>query len=215
MGGLVARGLPDGEPIMLALVCFALGPDGRRERSKVLLYRCAAIEPYDSAAMGRARTPWSQQKCTSERCKWAREELNLRPLPCQQNTGNRCARRRSPRSRLTVGAVGKRSLGIQGNALFTPRIDAHELLNRIVQLRLCCPVPELRRRMHTDLLSGAVRRSPVAQPLSRDSSLGSIISHAWRPRSAVPGGCGPSRTTSRVLPSSWNSTRRFDGQAPP
>jgi hypothetical protein len=26
---------------------------------------------------------------------WAREELNLRPLPCQQNTGNRCAKRRS------------------------------------------------------------------------------------------------------------------------
>jgi hypothetical protein len=53
------------------------------------------------------------------------------------------------------------------------------------------------------------------QPLSRDSSLGSIISHAWRPRSAVPGGCGPSRTTSRVPPSSsWNSSRRFDGQAP-
>jgi hypothetical protein len=54
----------------------------------------------------------------------------------------------------------------------------------------------------------------TSQPLSKDSSLGSIISHAWRPRSAVPGGCGPSRTTSRVLPPwSWNSTCRFDGQA--
>jgi hypothetical protein len=40
------------------------------------------------------------------------------------------------------------------------------------------------------------------------------ISHAWRPRSAVPGGCGPSRTTSGVLPSrSWHSRCRFDGQA--
>jgi hypothetical protein len=67
---------------------------------------------------------------------------------------------------------------------------------------------------------GEVGASPICraaptQPLSRDSSLGSIISHAWRPRSAVPGGCGPSRTTSRVPPSSsWNSTRRLDGQAP-
>jgi hypothetical protein len=49
---------------------------------------------------------------------WAREELNLRPLPCQQNGGNRCARSRSPRSLPTVEAEGKRSLGVQGNALF-------------------------------------------------------------------------------------------------
>src|SRR5215203_232414 len=49
---------------------------------------------------------------------WAREELNLRPLPCQQNTGNRCATRRSPRSAPTVDAEGKRSLGVQLNALF-------------------------------------------------------------------------------------------------
>jgi hypothetical protein len=35
---------------------------------------------------------------------WAREELNVRPLPCQQTTGNRCARSRSPRSCPTVGA---------------------------------------------------------------------------------------------------------------
>ena len=79
--------------------------------------------------------------------------------------------------------------------------------------RPLCP-----RLMATDaygLALGSVRRSPVAQPLSRDASLGSIISHAWRPRSAVPGGCGPSRTTSRVLPSSsWNSARRWDSQAP-
>jgi hypothetical protein len=49
---------------------------------------------------------------------WAREELNLRPLPCQQTTGNRCARRRSPRSAPTVDAKGKRSLAVQLNALF-------------------------------------------------------------------------------------------------
>jgi hypothetical protein len=39
-------------------------------------------------------------------------------LPCQQNTGNRCARRRSPRSAPTVGPQGKRSLYVKGNALF-------------------------------------------------------------------------------------------------
>jgi hypothetical protein len=53
-----------------------------------------------------------------KRSVWAREELNLRPLPCQQNTGNRCARRRSPRSPPTVDPEGKRSLGVQLNALF-------------------------------------------------------------------------------------------------
>jgi hypothetical protein len=49
---------------------------------------------------------------------WAREELNLRPLPSQQTAGNRCARSRSPRSPPTVDAEGKRSLGAQLNALF-------------------------------------------------------------------------------------------------
>src|SRR5215212_8437519 len=49
---------------------------------------------------------------------WAREELNLRPLPCQQNLGNRCATRRFPRSAPTVAAKGKRSLAVKGNALF-------------------------------------------------------------------------------------------------
>jgi hypothetical protein len=58
------------------------------------------------------------QKPWSELVPWAREELNLRPLPCQQNTGNRCARCRSPRSAPTVEAEGKRSPDIKGNALF-------------------------------------------------------------------------------------------------
>ena len=49
---------------------------------------------------------------------WAREELNLRPLPCQQNTGNRCAKRRLCRSPPTVEVEGKRSLDVKGNALF-------------------------------------------------------------------------------------------------
>ena len=33
---------------------------------------------------------------------WAREELNLRPLPCQLTRAYRCAKRRFPRSRSTV-----------------------------------------------------------------------------------------------------------------
>jgi hypothetical protein len=41
---------------------------------------------------------------------WAREELNLRPLPCQQNTGNRCATRHSCRSRSTVERKGNAHL---------------------------------------------------------------------------------------------------------
>jgi hypothetical protein len=54
----------------------------------------------------------------SARVWWARQGLNLRPLPCQQNPGNRCATRRCPRSPLTVDAEGKRSLDVQLNALF-------------------------------------------------------------------------------------------------
>src|SRR5215218_1389576 len=50
--------------------------------------------------------------------RWAREELNLRPLPCQLTRAYRCATRRSPRSRSTVDAEGKRSLDVKGNALF-------------------------------------------------------------------------------------------------
>jgi hypothetical protein len=42
---------------------------------------------------------------------WAREELNLRPLPCQQTAGKRCATRRSCRSPPTVHAEVMRSLG--------------------------------------------------------------------------------------------------------
>jgi hypothetical protein len=57
------------------------------------------------------------QKPCSRRVWWAREELNLRPLPCQQNGGNRCARSRSPRSPATVGPEGKRSVAVQLNAL--------------------------------------------------------------------------------------------------
>jgi hypothetical protein len=50
---------------------------------------------------------------------WAREELNLRPLPCQQNARNRCADGRSRRSRSTVRVEVKCSHRVQLNALPT------------------------------------------------------------------------------------------------
>ncbi len=40
----------------------------------------------------------------SEPISWARQELNFRPLPCQQTAGNRCADARFRRSRSTVGS---------------------------------------------------------------------------------------------------------------
>jgi hypothetical protein len=59
--------------------------------------------------------------------------VDLRPLPCQQNTRNRCARRCSRRSASTVDAQGKRSLGDQGNALFRP-ISATTLVTASLSL---------------------------------------------------------------------------------
>src|SRR5918993_3221688 len=44
---------------------------------------------------------------------WAGQDLNLGPHPYQLNAGNRCADRRSRRSRPTVGAKGMRSIGAQ------------------------------------------------------------------------------------------------------
>ena len=55
---------------------------------------------------------------------WAREELNLRPLPCQQIAGNRCTKRRLCRSALTVDAEVKCSLVVQLSALFAPAASA-------------------------------------------------------------------------------------------
>jgi hypothetical protein len=104
----------------------------RREHSKALLYRCAGSPTLRLSSWGRAKDTWSQQDRRSERCKWAREELNLRPLPCQQNTGNRCANRGSPRSPPTVKAEGKRSLGVQGNALFAASADAQWSLDHVI-----------------------------------------------------------------------------------
>jgi len=44
---------------------------------------------------------------------WACEDLNLGPLPYQQNAGNRCADGPFRRSRATVGAKVKWSIGVQ------------------------------------------------------------------------------------------------------
>jgi hypothetical protein len=44
---------------------------------------------------------------------WTRQGLHLRPLPCQQTTGNRCANRRSCRSRPTAGVEVRRPLSVQ------------------------------------------------------------------------------------------------------
>jgi hypothetical protein len=74
---------------------------------------CSPTKRIPGEASGVQRS-WSRQVW------WAREELNLRPLPCQQNPGNRCATRRSPRSGRTVEAEGKRSPGVQLNALLHP-----------------------------------------------------------------------------------------------
>jgi hypothetical protein len=60
------------------------------------------------------------------------------------NTGNRCAKSRSPRSAPTVDAEGKRSLDVQGNALFDPSSSAvaaritstlHDLLSRSTSIQ--------------------------------------------------------------------------------
>jgi hypothetical protein len=83
MGGLVVREPPGGEPIMLALVCFTLGPTHGGEHSKALLYRCTGYPIFRFSSCWEGKDAWSQRKCRSERCRWAREELNLRPLPCQ------------------------------------------------------------------------------------------------------------------------------------
>lgn len=63
----------------------------RKLSSKALLYRCA-VSPVGCCGAGdcrrRPRTPWSS-KCAGQPMWWAREELNLRLLPCQIHRGFR------------------------------------------------------------------------------------------------------------------------------
>ena len=81
--------------------------------SKVL---STAVDPFDRVCdpANRSTSPNGSRLRWSARVWWAQEELNLRPLPCQQNGGNRCANRRSPRSARTVEALGKRSEVVPG-----------------------------------------------------------------------------------------------------
>jgi hypothetical protein len=74
--------------------------------------------PHRGPGIQRAHRRRGRQPSDLQERWWARQGLNLRLLPCQQNTGNRCARSRSPRSGPTVEAEGKRSPDVQLNALF-------------------------------------------------------------------------------------------------
>src|SRR5206468_4071765 len=99
-----------------------------QERSKALLYRCAAHCNEASATSKTGHSLAQQQMRCSEPISWARQELNLRPLPCQQNTGNRCAGGRFRRSCATVGVEVKGSNSLKLNALPTLREPADTAL---------------------------------------------------------------------------------------
>src|SRR5215212_4696428 len=119
---------------------------------------------------------------------WAREELNLRPLPCQQNLGNRCATRRFPRSAPTVAAKGKRSLAVKGNALFPT------FCRRSVTITSCRLAAAMQRQLggdaNTQQLSSA---QEVAEPsaiggcatLTSDTGSGRLLSTPRREVAAV------------------------------
>jgi hypothetical protein len=81
----------------------SLGIFAKRTSSVKQLGALSPLGPPRSRIVSTNWTGRSTKPC-SERMRWVREELNLRPLPCQQTTGNRCARRRSRRSRSTVAA---------------------------------------------------------------------------------------------------------------
>jgi hypothetical protein len=121
---------------------------------------------------------------------WAREELNLRPLPCQQNGGNRCARGRSPRSAPTVEAEGKRSVDVQGNALFgTPTPPLHVLLTSGVHQSLYEAIHRLDRSLHQFQPLKGCRRD------QRVPTRSSTATTPTRPGRPWPGCTGPGRST--------------------
>ena len=118
---------------------------------------------------------------------WAREELNLRPLPCQQTTGNRCANRRCRRSPRTVGAEVKWSPGVQLSALFARlewlllpscfplRVRAPPLLRSCTEAchstgsiswyRPCSPPLLFSDQQATELAVATINRLPVGSQL--------------------------------------------------
>ena len=91
--------------------------------------------------------------------------MNLRPLPCQQNTGNRCARSHSPRSARTVDAEGKRSVDVKGNALFPHLLP---MLSHHYSTPSSCGYATTGRwrRKHPVVPPGSPRPRPNATPLS-------------------------------------------------
>ena len=73
--------------------------------------------PQRGPGMQRARPARHRQRFDLREWWWARQGLNLWPLPCQQTAGNRCAQARFRRSRPTVDPEVKCSPGVQLGAL--------------------------------------------------------------------------------------------------
>ena len=70
---------------------------------------------------------------------WACEDLNLVPLPYQQNAGNRCAEACFRRSRGTVEAEVKCSIGVQLSVL--PSGSSHARADHALAHLMPCPAP--------------------------------------------------------------------------
>jgi hypothetical protein len=75
---------------------------------------------------------------------WACQDLNLGPHPYQQNAGNRCAKRRSRRSRSTVGPEVMCSHRVQLNGLLD--VLQASLIPHLAPLVRSNPTPTASRR---------------------------------------------------------------------
>jgi len=113
------------------------------------------------------------------------------------NTANRCARSRSPRSPPTVDVEGKRSLGVQGNALFqhlrrrspaiTPRRPAAAVgrCRRRREVPACLLPPAAQVRTRPDPGRSLRAGQPVAQAqdlalyLEHRGPCSSVMSESW------------------------------------
>src|SRR6266487_1267981 len=82
-----------------------------------VLDRCAAHLSALRLSRAGQKGADSGRLCWSGPMQWAWEDLNLRPLPYQLTAGNRCAEGRFCRSRATVGAKVKWSIGVQLSVL--------------------------------------------------------------------------------------------------
>ena len=86
--------------------------------------------PQRGPSRQRALPARCRQRCDLRRWWWACQDLNLGPHPYQQNAGNRCAKRRSRRSRSTVGAEVKCSHSVQLCAL-TARLPTERWISNL------------------------------------------------------------------------------------